>query len=446
MLGVVASVWGAQVRGTISSNDGSTLALARSLALRGETQLGPEAWRTLFVDLAVRERKPYSDRPPGTAFAALPAVRVGAALDAPLRAAAERDLWPRYSRLYADTVAARMPGMPPPDAGAGTALLTSLHGIVMGLVGLWALWMVAARLGAPGLARGGLVLGIAGCTAYGAYAPLLFSHVSASASLWLGLWLALAARDDEARAPRRAALAGVCGAMAIACDYSLVIVVLPALAATVPRMRWVWTAAGATVVAALVALYHQRAFGSPLAIGYDFSTNFAFARERASTFSGDPLRGAAYLFGTKEQVGLAARAPIVLVGLVMAFAWGSHRDREEPNWVRRWALCFLPWFALLCFHRTPWGGVGQDHRYLIPAIGLAGLAWACHPALQRRAMVLVVGLLGVASCALFWFGPHGFLTRYELPLFSSPVVGAVLGLMWAGGLVWSRRREARSAN
>ena len=66
---VLAALWISLASGLVSSNDGSHVALARALALRGETTIDPEVGLTLWVDRARRDGHDYSDRPPGTAFA-----------------------------------------------------------------------------------------------------------------------------------------------------------------------------------------------------------------------------------------------------------------------------------------------------------------------------------------------------------------------------------------
>src|SRR5690554_5819917 len=51
LLGLLAFVWTANSSGLISSNDGSHLALARALGLRGEASIDPDRALTLEVDL-----------------------------------------------------------------------------------------------------------------------------------------------------------------------------------------------------------------------------------------------------------------------------------------------------------------------------------------------------------------------------------------------------------
>ncbi len=446
VFGLIGALWVAQIRGSLSSNDGSHLALARALALEQRAELGPEAWRTLRVDLAVRDGRFYSDRPPGTAFAALPAAWLGAQLDPALTPTdpSTPTLVPAASELYASTARSRAAWAPPAELFVGTALAIGLHGVLMGLLGLGALAWILAHFATQLRAKvAGLVILAAG-TAYGAYAPLLFSHVSAAAFAWLALAASLAAAQERARAKPLAALAGLCGAWAIACDYSLVLAIVPALALALPPRRWPWALAGALPMAAAVAAYHQAAFGSPFAIGYDFSTNFAFARSRASTFSGDPLAGAWTLLGAGHDAGLLVRAPVVLAGwIALALPPPANADadtRARLRWGRRSFLAFVPWLILLCFHRTPWGGAGADHRYLIVALPFALLGALGHAHTRARQFAWLA--LGLVSALCFWLP---YLHNYELPYLARPGLGAGLALLWALGLALLSAAEHRRA-
>ena len=75
---------------------------------------------------------------------------------------------------------------------------------------------------------------------------------------------------------------------------------------------------------------------------------------------------------------------------------------------RRWLWGALPWIVLLACHRTPTGGAGEDHRYLVPlmpvlAVGL-GLAWQRWSGAQGRARWIAAALvaLAVLSASLGW--------------------------------------------
>ena len=135
VIALLVGVWMSQGRGLLSSNDGSHLALARALALRSQTSIDADAWMTLGVVFALREGHYYSDRPPGTAFAALPAAIVGDALDESWLARSRRSGEPVYlpaAPLYASTKQVRSPGSPSLAAFQGTAFAINLHAGILG--------------------------------------------------------------------------------------------------------------------------------------------------------------------------------------------------------------------------------------------------------------------------------------------------------------------------
>ena len=104
----------------------------------------------------------------------------------------------------------------------------------------------------------------------------------------------------------------------------------------------------------------------------------------------------------------------------------------------------MAWVLLLSLHRTPWGGEGSDHRYLIPLLPVAALGLA--RALTRRRGRTVIwpafALLATVSAAHVWL--HFFHWRGGSPL-DRPVLGIAVALA-VGGLgmafVTVRRRLA----
>lgn len=405
--------------GLVSSNDGSHVALARALALRGQSSIDPDVGLTLFVDRAEREGHQYSDRPPGTAFLALPSVWLGGQLDEPWlkesRSNQELVARPATDR-FAHTHAARVQRLgvasPPLLALQGTAVAVTLHAIAMGLLGLVLLEHLLARWrvepGARFFAVG--VLGVA--SLWGPYSTMLFSHVT-SGTLVLGLLVALDHALDRSPGRARAAwsfVAGLCGSWAIASDYALLLAVVPIVvlhgAPSTWRSTWPWIAAGAVLPAVATLAYHQAAFGSPWSIGYDFQTNFGFARERSSTFDSDPLSGAWILLGSGRDAGLLAQAPIMLLGVPATLL--------APR--RRWVWGLVPWLVLLSFHRTPWGGATEDHRYLVPMLGVLaaglGLGWQWLSDMSRPGMRWFVALAKAIVVALTLASSVGVWTHF----------------------------------
>jgi hypothetical protein len=438
---LVVFIWTANSSGLISSNDGSHLALARALVLRSEAPIDPDRALTLEVDLAEREGHAYSDRPPGTAFAALPAVWIGDRLDpwmferAMHQARAGREVEPLPgARPYIATYAARTAaGSEGPTLAhlIGSSIASSIHAVLVGLLGLVLIDHLLRRI--PELdasARLFALSCVALASAWGPYSTALFSHVSAAtavAGFLLGV-AALAAKPSLPHAGRVAMLTGLAGAWAISCEYLLLLAIVPTAAVTIPWRRFGAVALGAAPIVLATLAYHAAAFGSPLSIGYDHHSNFDFARERGSTFSGDPLDGLWTLWGLGRDAGLLAQAPIVLVGIAVMVGVSLRRERALVSLTRA-LLCFVPWMLVLALHRTPWGGGTGDHRYLIPilpfaAIGLA-IGWARARPLLRAAAVV----LALVSALLVW---RHFLAWHEADAFARPGLAALVA---AGVLV-----------
>ena len=414
-LGLLGVLWFWAAPGLVSSNDGSHLALSRAL-LRGETALGEDVALTLWVDRSRRQGVDYSDRPPGTAFLAAPAVAIGSALDPGLFEASRESkevLVQPAARRYLQTYMARVQRMrlraPPLVALQGTALMLAVHCAAMGVFGVAGVMLLLRRRGLPSSAQlfAGMTLGL-GCL-WGPYSLVLFSHVSAGALvIWavLGLEAGLGKMAEDGSWPEvhRWPLigAGLAAGWASSVDYLVGLLVLGVGLSMVPPKRWLavapWVLLGALPILAATFAYHDAAFGSPFSIGYDHHANFEFARERSSTFSGNGLTGAWSLWGLGKGAGVLALAPVMLVGVL---GLAVHRER-------RWLLGALPWVVLLAMHRTPTGGAGEDHRYLVPlmpllAVGL-GLAWQRFVLGSERARILAAALvvLALASAWLSW--------------------------------------------
>lgn len=430
--------WSANSSGLISSNDGSHLALARALVLRGTTSIDPDRALTLEVDLAEREGHAYSDRPPGTAFAALPAAYLGDRLDPKMLARAvaqieaHEDVDPLPGAMpYLTTYAVRTAGGSPGPQLAkliGTSIAISIHAVLVGLLGLYfidRLLRLATELDVSARLIAIACVGLA--TAWGPYATALFSHVSAATAV-AGFLLGVACQPSARRPELVAALTGLAGAWAIACDYLLLLAIIPSAALTIPWRRWWAVALGTLPIVIATLAYHHAAFGSPWSVGYDHQHNFEFARARGSTFSGNLFDGLWTLWGLGRGAGLLAQAPIVLVGIAVLIGLPLAQRRslagdDVLEISARALLGWLPWILALALHRTPWGGGTEDHRYLIPMLPFAGIglafAWA-----RAKPGLRVVGIaLALASAVLVW---RHFLGWHEAEAFARPELGALV--------------------
>ena len=393
---VLALTWLGASTGLVSSNDGSHVALARALALRGTTRIDPETDLTLKVDRAIKDGHHYSDRPPGTGFLAIPAVWAGAQLD-PLftRVSEEIEdvvLMPAGAN-YVDTHAKRATRSPPLGTLQGTALLLGVHTALVGLAGLGGLSSILRRRGVSDTGRAVVVGAIGLGTLWGPYSTMLFSHVT-TASMVVGLlWALQVDRDEGFRTWWVPALGGLCGGWAVSADYLALLLVVPLVLVGSPPRRWGWIGLGVLPIAVATAAYQRAAFGSVFTIGYDAQSNFAFARSRATTFDGNPVEGLWTLLGAGRGAGLLAQSPIALVGL--AWAWVTDR---------RWLLATIPFVLALSLHRTPFGGGTEDARYLIPALPIValGLGGVWQRTQGHAGARWVVPALGLVSAALVW--------------------------------------------
>jgi hypothetical protein len=429
---MLAFLWGSQTTGLVSSNDGSHLALARALAVRHETSIDPEMALTLRVDLAAREGHYYSDRPPGAALLALPATWIGDALDPALLSASQKRgdmLVAPACDLYLFTYVERVEGAPPLAGYMGTALLLAFHTVLLGLLGLWCVDQLLRRRQVDLRGRLVTLAAIGLGTLWGPYATLLFSHGSAMALLAAYL-LALERGQDDGAPSSMWMVAGLLGAWVVAADYLLVAVVVPlTVIKSAPRV-WPRILAGTLPVAIVVGAYHAAAFGSPFSFGYQNQQNFGFAREVGTTFGGNPVAGLWTLLGMgHDGAGLFVQSPVAL--LAAAGLAISRRDRKL-------VFAWLPWFAILIFHETPWGGATGDYRYATPLLVLLALGFG--HAWQRwiagwRAWWLISMLIALSA----WMTWSRFLGWHETPAFTAPLIGAgvaaVAALAWLG---WQR--------
>ncbi|MFV8750284.1 hypothetical protein ACNOYE_07015 [Nannocystaceae bacterium ST9] len=447
LFALLALLWSGSATGLLSSNDGSHLALARALVLRGETSIEPDRALTLGIDLAEREGRAYSDRPPGTAFTALLAVWLGDRLDAAalVRARDQARAGDPVEPMpacppYVATYAKRFPDAPPLAKRIATGVLLGLHACLLGLLGLALIDRLLARLALSRGARLFALASLGAATLWGPYSTALFSHV-ASATMLSGFLLgALALREPPPgwRAHAIALATGLAGGWAIACDYLLVLALVPASLLAIDWRRWPMVLLGGAPIVVATLAYHQAAFGSPFAIGYDFHSTFAFARERESTFGGDPLEGLWVLLGAGRGAGLLAQAPIALAGL-LALAW--YARRPELRGLGLAALGFVAWLLALCFHATPWGGGTEDHRYLIPILPLAaiglGLAWE-HASARPWLRALLV-LLALGSAWRVW---SAFLAWREGTLLANAELGTMVALAVLVASLLARRDQS----
>ncbi len=339
--------------GVVCSNDGSQYALIRALVDDGTASIDARLEYTREVDFAEREGHYYSDRPPGTAFLAIP--------------------------IYA---AARAAGLD--DVGRQTAVAFLAH--VAGALAVLGLFLLARRVGASRVGASAAAIALALATPHRSYSATLFAHALSAA---LVIAVAHAVLPGVAASPRRRRLVqllgGIAGGYACGVDYTnglpvAVLCIAGAIAESVRERRLdvralatsggVYLAGGLLGVAPTLA-YHTIVFGSPLAIPYHFDVRFTYAHSVGGMYSGRFWDG---FFGLmfSPRAGLVVWSPI----LVAALASIPLLARRAGG--RAWVIV-LPWIALylVTSKNLTWdAGATQDVRYLTSVLPLVCLPLA----------------------------------------------------------------------
>ena len=359
--------------GISSTNDGSHYALTKALAADGTARIDPYVNYAAiqpprgtptsddYRDLSYYDGHFYSDRPPGTAFLAVPFYWVGRAAAA-LSGRRDLDFPLRYVTML------------PPLLGAATALALALLAR-----GLGAGWPAAvATAGSAALTT--LIL---------KYATLLYSHITATA-LITGALAAILLAERHPRWHRwlLALGGGLLGYSAIA-EYPNLLLIAPVGLYLLWRWRWgsgepSWSPSATTdgkrrrplpVILsfacgwlgpiALLLGYNWAVFGRPWHTSYTYQYYFTWSRSFATTYILRPdyiLGGLRWLL--VGPVGLFTVTPLLVVAL-----WGLYLlARRSP--ARALLLLGVVLVIVLptAAHRTYRGGGSQDTRYLLAIV------------------------------------------------------------------------------
>lgn len=380
--------------GIISTNDGSHYALTKALAADGTVRIDayvnygaiqpPKGTPTVddYRDVSYREGHFYSDRPPGTAFLAVPFYWLGELVS---RVSGRRDLdFPlRYVTML------------PPLLGTATAL---------------ALYWLARGLGAGRLAALGTAVSGALTTLLLKYATLLYSHIAGAAFVTGALGAVLLAERRAGRVWPLALGGGLLGYAAVV-EYPNLLLIVPVGLYVLWRAR----AAGAgrpgrdlrgplcfavawALPVLLLAGYQWLAFGRPWHTSYTYQYYFDWSRSPATTYVTPPLTGLRWLlFGPAGLFVITPALVLALWGLIVL-------ARRAP--ARALLLLGVVLAVLLptALHRTYYGGGSRDTRYLlaiVPALYAPLALWIEKVALPRRHGVRLA-LLGGALLLGLW--------------------------------------------
>jgi hypothetical protein len=207
------------------------------------------------------------------------------------------------------------------------------------------------------------------------YAELFMSHQTTGVLLFLcfySLW-----RLQRGEWPTQGYLvAGLLASLTVAAEYTGALGLVPLVAyglATAPAARWgklkalALSAAGAAPALLLLALYHQRAFGSPLATGYKFLNDAAYQGWHQGGFLGVGLPDAqAFALSFFSPLrGLFALSPFLLLALPGFAPRFFSRARAELA-ASLFALALYSYFTA-SFSYESWGWT-TGPRHLTPLV------------------------------------------------------------------------------
>jgi hypothetical protein len=355
----------------VNWQDVSRLGLTQSLAQRGTLRIDPYADQT--GDKAHFAGHYYSDKAPGISFAALPAFEALRAVGAIRKPEQARGVWNRYGLLW---------------------LLRVATG---GLLFLLAVFLVgrASQKVAPG--TGGAAAATFGLgTLALPLAAVTFGHVGAGTAAFASFLLAWLAVEDTHRDRVLSVAAGALAGIAALLEYQVAIIAGLVLVYLIVKSRSrpslpILFCLGVLPSLLALALYNDRAFGSPLHLSYRYHATFT---EQRHGFFGLGIPSLDGLWDTLfAGKGLVTNSPVVLLGGAgLYLLWRTDRRAEA-------ALCATVTLSFIIYNAgyfTPYGGTSPGPRFLVPALPF--LALGLGHAYQRWPRIFALtALLSVVS-------------------------------------------------
>jgi hypothetical protein len=321
------------------AQDSSRLAVSDSILLRGAVDIDPY-WR-LTIDRAFKSGHWYSDKAPGIALLAVPAVEVVRLVDPKLvtSSSGRQQIWLSRWPLWAVRI-----------WGGGLAFLALVF-----LAGRVAEGLVA-RAGAPVAAT----LGVG--TMVGSLGPTLFGHVPDALAL-----LAAYVVATRARRPRDWVWVGLLAGAGVLFEY-------PAGLAALVLLFYAWRRGGsraaiATVIggiplAIVIGAYDWIAFGAPWRLSYRYTDNMFTAQQQQNLFGVGLPSGHGIWTLLLDGHGLILVSPVLLAAIAGLVRFGRRQPLEA--WTAgAIALVFATYTA---GYFLPNGGLSPGPRFATVAL------------------------------------------------------------------------------
>lgn len=408
-----------------SANELPRVYLTRAMVEDGTFAIdsGVKRWGTT-ADVSRAHGRSYSNKAPGSSFLAIPAYLALKAAVAPLG---------REPTLAEMTWAFRV-----------------VTGVIPTLLFLWLLSRFLTRFAGDDARRLALVgygLGSMAMT----YSILFIAHQLSAVCIGAAYILIVRVVEDD-RDPRLLLVAGLCAGAAPLVDYQAAFAGVPlgvyllwklATGPYGPR-RWLYLTyaiLGAAGPIALLLVYHDMAFGSPLKTGYDFSETFAHFHQQG--FLGmTALRWDAFVGSTiAPDNGLLVFCPMLVLALPGWVLMARRRQWAHLAITASVAVIYLLFISSINFWRGGWQMGPRYITAMLPFV-LVPVAVALD-AMARRWPLRAVGVALVAvgvvvyavSCAVFPHFPEVFgnpLYEVTFRLLGDGLVAYSPG--WAAGL------------
>ena len=279
---------------------------------------------------------------------------------------------------------------------AEVAHLAKLAAAVLAALGVACIHTAAARLVGQPFAAAATALYVLGTPVLSVMGQALWLHTGAA----LGFSLAvLALTANHAPAWRVGATVGLGVGLALACrpvDVVLAAGFAGALRQVRPRALG-WMVAAASLPVLLLAWYHWRVFGSPLATGYGAEASRGWTA---------PLSSGVLGLLVSPGRGLLLHAPVLLLSVAALARPG--RD-SSPRWFLPLGLSLAAFVIVMGHWYMWWGGSSAGNRMLSDALPILGVSLACglREAWRLRLLrvpVVALATLSVATSAALTFG------------------------------------------
>jgi hypothetical protein len=384
-------------------NQNSRFDLTRAIVEDGTLQIDRYARNT--GDASRRAGHMYCDKAPGVSLLAVPA----------------------WAAVHALAAKPPRPGTLALGAWLGTVTAIaapSALGVVM-------MFLLAASLGLARSRAAVVALAWGLATLAFPYSTVFYGHQLIAAMLVAAFALLVRARGTPggAHARRLVAVGALLGG-AVVVEYTAALAALPiaayALAVAPWRRAVVAIGLGALGPALVLAAYHAAAFGGPLTLPYEFSTQ---KHRHMGWFMGlgTPDLGVLGSITFSAYRGLFYATPWLLLAVPGAVRWWRHGRRAEVGVCAAVIVLFLWLNASL----VDWqGGWAMGPRYLIPAIPFlvvlaAGVVLPA-PGVDRRARTVAAVALGVLVAGSAVVMLAGVSVRPEVDVRIQRPIGFVL--------------------